>query len=248
MLVLFAQHFVAVRREIDDDQPAAGRERPRRLAQRAGGVVEIVQNLMHDRQIEAVRVRPAARRCRPGAIAHCAGPPVRGARAPRRAWPAERSTPIALFGTRREQFEHAAGAAADVEQACDRRCAVDRRDDRGLDLGFRRVQRAISSQSGAVRRNIACARAARAARTSARRSRSAASAGSPGSSRARMSRASAAAGPFPATWKNAQAPSRWRSTSPASTSSFRWRDTRGCDWPRMATSSLTASSASASSA
>ena len=42
--------------------------------------------------------------------------------------------------------------------------------------------------------------------------------------------------------KNAQAPSRWRSASPASTSSFRWRETRGCDWPRMATSSLTVSS------
>ena len=46
--------------------------------------------------------------------------------------------------------------------------------------------------------------------------------------------------------KNAQAPSRWRSASPASTRSFKWRDTRGCDWPRMATSSLTVSSASSS--
>ena len=33
------------------------------------------------------------------------------------------------------------------------------------------------------------------------------------------------------------------SASPASTSSRRWRETRGCDWPRMATSSLTVSSA-----
>ena len=36
--------------------------------------------------------------------------------------------------------------------------------------------------------------------------------------------------------KKAQAPSRWRSARPASTSSLRWRETRGCDWPRMATS------------
>ena len=31
--------------------------------------------------------------------------------------------------------------------------------------------------------------------------------------------------------KNAHAPSRWRSTRPASTRSFRWREMRGCDWP-----------------
>ena len=69
--------------------------------------------------------------------------------------------------------------------------------------------------------------------------------GSAGSRRASRSRASAAgaARNCSASRKNAHAPSRWRSARPASTSSLRWRDTRGCDWPRMATSSLTVSSA-----
>ena len=42
-----------------------------------------------------------------------------------------------------------------------------------------------------------------------------------------------------------QAPSRRRSASPASVKSFRCRDTRGCDLPRIATSSVTVSSPSA---
>ena len=43
MRVLFAQVFLLVRREVDHDQPAAGLERPRRLRDRAGGVVGVVR-------------------------------------------------------------------------------------------------------------------------------------------------------------------------------------------------------------
>ncbi len=56
-------------------------------------------------------------------------------------------------------------------------------------------------------------------------------------------RGAAAPGPGEAARrKNAQAPSRRRSMSPASTSSLRWREMRGCDCPRMVTTSLTVSS------
>ena len=48
--------------------------------------------------------------------------------------------------------------------------------------------------------------------------------------------------------KNAHEPSRNRSTSPASASSRRCREMRGCDWRKMSVSSETVSSASPSSA
>ena len=74
-------------------------------------------------------------------------------------------------------------------------------------------------------------RAPRAPRTAARgRARAI---GSEGSSRATSARASSALPPRSARRKNAQAPSRKRSTSPASTSSLRWREMRGCDCRRI---------------
>ena len=54
MRVALAQMLFLVRREIDDDQASAGSQRPRGLAQRAGRIVEIMQNLMHDRQVGGV--------------------------------------------------------------------------------------------------------------------------------------------------------------------------------------------------
>ena len=81
----------------------------------------------------------------------------------------------------------------------------------------------------------------RVSRAMSRRTRSAFTIGSAGSRRRSHSRASAP--PGSARRKKAQAPSRCRVARPASTSSRRWRETRGCDWPRMATSSLTVSSA-----
>ena len=52
--VLVAQRLFLMRRKVDDEQTAAGREHPRRLAQRAARIVEKMQNLMHDREVDGV--------------------------------------------------------------------------------------------------------------------------------------------------------------------------------------------------
>ena len=76
MGMLLAQEFELVRREIDHQQPAARAQHARRLADRAGAVVEEVQHLVDDDDVEGLasaapdrRCRPAARcsACRPGA-------------------------------------------------------------------------------------------------------------------------------------------------------------------------------------
>ena len=54
MSMLGPQEFVGMRSEIDHQQSAAGPQRSRRLAQRPRGVVEIVQDLMHDYEVIAV--------------------------------------------------------------------------------------------------------------------------------------------------------------------------------------------------
>ena len=60
-------------------------------------------------------------------------------------------------------------------------------------------------------------------------------------------RAMSATPPRSARRKNAHEPSRKRSTRPASASSRRWRERRGCDWRKISVRSETVSSASASS-
>ena len=60
-----AQEFEAVRREIDDEDAPAGRQKLRRLAQRPRRIVEVMQHLMDDDEIERAARRRAARRCRP---------------------------------------------------------------------------------------------------------------------------------------------------------------------------------------
>ena len=147
------------------------------------------------------------------------------------------------LGERGEQFEHAAGAGAEVEQRVKRRVA-DEREDRRLDALLGRMQGAdavpVGGALGEIGGGLLAPRLARDFEPRA----VGCSVGSSGARRPMRSRASAP--PASASRKNAQAPSRWRSASPASTSSLRWRETRGCDWPRMATSSLTVSSASQS--
>ena len=54
MRMLVAQEFQLVRREIDDQQPAAGPQHARRLADRARAVVEKVQHLVDDDEVERV--------------------------------------------------------------------------------------------------------------------------------------------------------------------------------------------------
>ena len=147
-----------------------------------------------------------------------------------------------------EHFQHAAGAGAEIEQRAERPVGQ-RVADRGLDRLVGDVQLADAVPFGGVGAEIvlrgggargahrgeplAVARDHRVLRDRAARS---------------ASRASSALPPPSASRKNAQAPSRKRSTSPASTSSLRWREMRGCDCRRMSVRSETVSSASASSA
>ena len=54
MGMLVAQEFEIVRREVDHQQPAAGPQHARRLADRARAVVEEVQHLMDDDDVEGI--------------------------------------------------------------------------------------------------------------------------------------------------------------------------------------------------
>ena len=231
-------------REIDHDQPAAGRERPRRLAlargrdcrdsaepdarwrdrpspRSTGKRVNVALAQLHIAQTRLFEARPRHAEHGGGKI------------------DADRA-----FGARREQLQHAPGPAADVEQASPG----------GAPSSAAARIAASTSASGACRPpclvpdrrmfgEILSARARRGRRGSPSGARGRRRARDRrGSSRARTARASAAAAPFSGAWKKAQAPSRRRSTRPASSRSLRWRDTRGCDWPRIVTNSLTASS------
>ncbi len=119
MGVLLAQEFEIVRREIDDQKPAARAQHARRLAHGARAVVEEVQHLMDDddvegiaRQSEIVDVALAhAAMLQAGAVE----PRARQRQHVERQIEAEAALDIAG-----EQFEHAAGAGAEIEQRADR--------------------------------------------------------------------------------------------------------------------------------
>ena len=55
MGMLFAQEFEIVRREVDDQEPAARPQHARRLADGVRAVVEEVQHLMNDDDVEGNR-------------------------------------------------------------------------------------------------------------------------------------------------------------------------------------------------
>lgn len=54
MRMLLAQEFQRMRREIDDDQASCRTQKPSRLVDGAGGIVEIVQHLMDGDEIEGI--------------------------------------------------------------------------------------------------------------------------------------------------------------------------------------------------
>ncbi len=54
MLMLVAQEFELVRREVGDQQPPAGGKRARRLADRGSRIVEKVQHLVQRHEVEMV--------------------------------------------------------------------------------------------------------------------------------------------------------------------------------------------------
>ena len=96
----------------------------------------------------------------------------------------------------------------------------------------------ISSQSAPWRRKLSDATRARSASTRAAWRRSVSRIGSSSGRRATKSRASAPGSPCGRA-NQTLAPSRTRSSRPQSHSSFRWRDRRGCDWPRISVNSDT---------
>ena len=115
----------------------------------------------------------------------------------------------AALDLRPEQFEHPAGAGAEIEQRAERPVGERRRGSRPRPPRRRRAACGCGPTRRRARRNSACAAAARAARTAASRSRSRASTGSAGSSRAiSVARERRPPPPRSASRKNAQAPSR----------------------------------------
>ena len=137
MRELLAQKFLAVRGEIDDQQPPARPQRARRLAQRARGIVEEVQHLMDDDEIVGValdrrRIDVALPQQR------VAQPALVDARAGEREHRRALVDADGALGERREQFEHAAGAGAEIEQRADAAVA-DQGEDRRLDALLGRV-------------------------------------------------------------------------------------------------------------
>ena len=153
MGVLVAQELEIVRREIDHQQPPGRPQHPRRLLDRARAVVEEVQHLVDD---DDDRRNPAAardRRCRPGARCNGASP-ARSSRARAMRQHVEReieAEPALDLGA--EQFEHAAGAGAEIEQRAERR-AGERRADRRLDRLVGDVQLADAVPLGGMAAEI----------------------------------------------------------------------------------------------
>lgn len=131
MRELLAQEFLFVRREIDDQQPTAGTQYARRFLDGAAAVVEEVQHLMQDDDVEGI---VGERQVVEIALAHAAVLQAGALEAvARQEQHVERQIEAeAAFDFRAEQFEHAAGAGAEVEQRAERLVAerlADRRFD-----------------------------------------------------------------------------------------------------------------------
>ncbi len=114
-----AQEFQPVRREIDHQNAPAGRHEARCLADRAGRIIEVVENLMDDDEIEHIaRERRRINVALPKLDAGQAGLFEIGAR--------DRQHRVARVQSdgarcaRSQQLEHAAGAGAEIEQIDDR--------------------------------------------------------------------------------------------------------------------------------
>ena len=119
MRVLLAQELEIVRREVDDQQPALRPQHAGRLADRARAVVEEVQHLVDDHHVERVaRQRQVVDVALPHAAMAQAGAVEPGARHGQHV---EREVDAeAALEVGAEQFEHAAGAGAEVEQRAER--------------------------------------------------------------------------------------------------------------------------------
>ena len=156
MGVLLAQEFEIVRREIDDQQPAARPQHARGFADGAGAVVEEVEHLMDDDDVEGIARQ---RQVVDVAVAHAAMLEA-GAIEPRageRQHVERQIEADAALDIGREQFEHAPGAGAEIEQRADRLVGK-RGADRFLDCGVGDVQLADAVPFGGVAAEISSAR------------------------------------------------------------------------------------------
>ena len=115
MGVLVAQELEIVRGEIDDQQAAGGPQHARRRVDRARAVVEEVQHLMDDDGVEGVL---GQREVVDVALAHAAmaQPGAIEPRAGEREHVEREIESQAALDARPEQFEHAPGAGAEIEQ------------------------------------------------------------------------------------------------------------------------------------
>ena len=77
MGVAAAQFLALVRREIDDQQPAAGTEQPRRLGHRGGRILRVMEHLVEDHRVAPRPTAAAAHTCRPGEARRDRGRPRR---------------------------------------------------------------------------------------------------------------------------------------------------------------------------
>ena len=247
MGVLVAQEFEIVRREVDHQQPPGRPQHARRFRDRARAVVEEVQHLMDDDDVEGIlRQREIVDVALPHAAMAQAGavePRARERQHVERHVEAEAALdrgpnsssmrPVPVPRSSSERNGLSASAATD----------------RLLHRVVGDVQLADAVPLGGMAREIFLRRGgARGAHGGEPLAVAGDGRRRAGSSRATSSRASAALPPRSPSRKNAQEPSRKRSTSPASASSRRCREMRGCDWRRMSVRSETVSSASASSA
>ena len=158
-----AQEFLLVGVEVDGDEASRGRERARGLGQRPGRVVEEMQDLMNDDEVVAVALD---RRRVDVALPelHVAKARLVDAAARQRQ---HRRALIDADGAdraRSEQFQHAPGAGAQIEQAAERLFA-DERQKRRLDPFLGRVQGAdavpVGRLLGEIGRGLLAPRLAR---------------------------------------------------------------------------------------
>ena len=229
------------------DEPPAGPQRPRRLAQRPRAVVEIVQDLVDDHEVVGARARPGRAKDRPGAPRRCGCRPFPDGPARPRAFPRwHRPRPPGRPAARtvRACARCPCRCRAAPAPACRRRRSVN-----AASTTSSRAWRArMRSQSSAWRRKYSAASAA---------------AGAPHLDEAGAVARQLAVGPIDPIQQGGDdvalqgafgepeegpGPLADRSTRPASTSSLRWREIRGCDWPSTSVDRMTLSSPSARTA
>ena len=152
MGVLVAQEFEIMRREVDHQQPPGRAQHARGFRDGARAVVEEVQHLMDDDDVEGIlRQREIVDVALPHAAMAQAGavePRARERQHVERHVEAE-----AALDRRPEQFEHAAGAGAEIEQRAER-LVGERRADRLLHRLVGDVQLADAVPLGGVAREI----------------------------------------------------------------------------------------------